>query len=130
MPSIAHDESEEDDSDDDLEQRIEHAHAENFHHDPVSVPKHANPFSDDETMELFHDTLSAADENGIVPPGYGLLPEEWEDGVYPTYEILKSGRRGGKRLRVALPDSIWRPRAEMWGRGLAISNQLSYINES
>ncbi|KAJ6481611.1 hypothetical protein DFH09DRAFT_1253181 [Mycena vulgaris] len=82
MPSIAHDESEEDDSDDDLEQQIEHAHAENFHHDP-------SPF--------------------------------------PNTPIR---RRGGKRLRVALPDSIWRPRAEMWGRGLAILNQLSYINES
>lgn len=128
MPSVTAEESESDA--DDLDQQIEDAHAENFHHDPVPVPKHANPFSDDETMSLFHDTLSVAHDADIIPPGYGLLPHEWEDGVYPTYEILKSGRRGGKQLRVALPDSIWRPRAEMWGRGLAILNQLSYINET
>ncbi|KAJ7436838.1 hypothetical protein FB451DRAFT_1061428, partial [Mycena latifolia] len=102
----------------------------NFHHDPVPVPKHANPFSDNETMRVFHDALAAAHEIDLIPPGYGLLPDEWEDGVYPTYEIIKSGRRGMKRLRVALPDSIWRLRAEMWGRGLAILDQLSYMNET
>ncbi|KAF8209154.1 hypothetical protein K438DRAFT_1572843, partial [Mycena galopus ATCC 62051] len=132
IPSVA-DEEEESDSDDDekddLQRRVEQAHAANFHHEPVSVPKHANPFPDAETMQIFHAALSAADENGLVPPGYGLLPEEWEEDVYPSFEILKSGRRGGKELRVALPDSIWRPRAEMWGRGLAILNELSYMNE-
>ncbi|KAJ7793220.1 hypothetical protein B0H14DRAFT_2393724, partial [Mycena olivaceomarginata] len=115
--------------DDDLRQQLEDAQAENFHHEPVPVPKHANPFPEDETMQLFHDTLSAAEEIGLIPPGYGLLPDEWEDGIYPSYEILKSGRRGGKALRVALPDSIWRPRAEMWGRALAALNELSYMNE-
>jgi hypothetical protein len=80
-------------------------------------------------MQLFHDTFAAANENGIIPPGYGLLPEEWNDGVYFTFEILKSGRRGIKQLRIALPDSIWRPRAEVWGRGLAILDQISYMTE-
>ncbi|KAJ7158390.1 hypothetical protein C8R43DRAFT_882563, partial [Mycena crocata] len=115
--------------DDDLRQQIEEAHTKNFHHEPVPVPKHANPFSDEATMRLFHAKLSAAQEAGIIFPGYGLLPDEWENGVYPSYEILKSGRKGGKRLRVALPDSIWRPRAKMWGQGLAILDQLTYINE-
>ncbi|KAJ7165971.1 hypothetical protein C8R46DRAFT_997065 [Mycena filopes] len=126
------DEDSDDESDmdnDDLAQEIEEAHASNFHHDPVPVPKHANPFPDDETMQLFHDTLTAASQIGLVPEGYGLLPHEWVDHAYPTYEILKSGRRGAKELRIALPDSIWRPRAELWGRGLAILNQLSYMNE-
>ncbi|KAJ6455394.1 hypothetical protein C8R45DRAFT_1188039, partial [Mycena sanguinolenta] len=129
IPSSVEEDEEESD-DDDLEQQIEEAHAENFHHEPVSVPKHANPFPDDETMQLFHETLAAADGMDFIPPGYGLLPEEWEDGVYPSYEILKSGRRGSKQLRVALPDAIWRPRAERWGRGLAILNELSYRNET
>ncbi|KAJ7869213.1 hypothetical protein B0H14DRAFT_2346163 [Mycena olivaceomarginata] len=69
---------------DDLGQQLEDAQAENFHHEPVPVPKHANPFPEDETMQLFHDTLSAAEEIGLIPPGYGLLPDEWEDGVYPA----------------------------------------------
>ncbi|KAJ7732948.1 hypothetical protein DFH07DRAFT_755085, partial [Mycena maculata] len=122
--------SEPEQDDDDLNGQIEDAHAGNFHHEPVAVPKHANPFSDDETMQLFYDTLTAADAGNIIPPGYGLLPDEWENGVYPTHEILKSGGRGRRELRVKLPDAIWRPRAEMWGRGLAILNQLSYLDET
>ncbi|KAJ7016807.1 hypothetical protein C8F04DRAFT_1215348 [Mycena alexandri] len=136
LPPPVHDEGEDsedesgmEDVDEDLAQQIEDAHAGNFHHDPVPVPKHVNLFPDDETMQLFHDALSAAEEVELIPEGCGLLPDEWVDGVYPSFEILKSGRHGTKQLRVALPDSIWRPRAEMWGRGLAILNQLSYMNE-
>lgn len=113
---------------DDLDDRVEMAHADNFHHDPVPVPKHANPF-DDEMLQTFHQVRSVAEAQGVVPEGYGLLPTEWEGEGYPAYEILKSGRRGGKELRIALPDFIWRPRAEMWGRALDILNQLNYINE-
>ncbi|KAJ7872820.1 hypothetical protein B0H14DRAFT_2344567, partial [Mycena olivaceomarginata] len=115
------------DSEDDLEEQIAETHADNFHHEPVPVPKHAEPFEDEADMRLFYDTLAEADENGIVFPGYGLLPDEWEDGAYPSFELLKSGRRGGKQLRVALPDSIWRPRAELWGRGVAILNHIKYM---
>ncbi|KAJ6476126.1 hypothetical protein C8R45DRAFT_834301 [Mycena sanguinolenta] len=128
MPSVE-EYGEDSESDEDLAELVEEAQAENFHHQPVPVPKHANPFPDDETTQLFHDTRAAADEIDFLPEGYGLLPDEWEDGVYPSDEILKSGHRGGKELRVALPDSIWRPRAEMWGRALAILNELSYMNE-
>ncbi|KAJ6489726.1 hypothetical protein C8R45DRAFT_1138343 [Mycena sanguinolenta] len=113
----------------DLEELVEEAHAGNFH-DAVGVPKHANPFSDDGTMQLFYDSLEATIRTDIVPPGYGLLPEEWEGGEYPTFEILKSGRRGGRELRVALPDAIWRPRAVMWGRALAVLEQIGYVNET
>ncbi|KAJ6470483.1 hypothetical protein C8R45DRAFT_1055091 [Mycena sanguinolenta] len=113
----------------DLEELVEEAHVENFH-DAVGVPKHANPFSDDETMQLFYDSLEASIHADIVPPGYRLLPEEWEGGEYPTFEILKSGRRGGRELRVALPDAIWRPRAVMWGRALAVLEQIGYVNET
>ncbi|KAJ7146580.1 hypothetical protein C8R44DRAFT_600207, partial [Mycena epipterygia] len=120
------DDSEEEDN---LEEQIEDAHAENFHHEAVPVPKHANPFDDDELMQLFYDSLESAIQDDLVPPGYGLLPQEWDDEGYPTFEILKSGRRGGRQLRVSLPDYIWRPRAEMWGRGLAILDQIRYANE-
>lgn len=119
-----------DDSDwEDLDERVEAAHASNFHHEAVAVPKYAPPFTSDEIMQTFHQALDIAEAHDVVPEGYGLLPTEWEDGMYPAFEILKSGRRGGKELRVALPDFIWRPRAEMWGRGLDILNQLTYINE-
>ncbi|KAJ7457474.1 hypothetical protein FB451DRAFT_1142707 [Mycena latifolia] len=122
--------SDSDEEDDDLEAQIEEAHAQNFHHEAVPVPKHVNPFDDEESMQLFYDSLEAAIHAEIVPPGYGLLPEEWDEEGYPTFEILKSGRRGGRQLRIALPDFIWRPRAEMWGRALAILDHITYGNET
>ncbi|KAJ7023809.1 hypothetical protein C8F04DRAFT_969811, partial [Mycena alexandri] len=120
---------EEDEEEDDLAAQIEEAQTGHFHHEPVPVPKHANPFDDDESTGLFYDALEEAINRELIPPGYGLLPEEWGEEGYPTFEILKSGRRGGRQLRVALPDAIWRPRAEMWGRALAILNQITYVNE-
>ncbi|CAK5266042.1 unnamed protein product [Mycena citricolor] len=115
--------------DGELRRQIETAHEKNFHHDPVSVPKHAAPFDDDKTMELFFTALAAAEDRSLVPAGFGLYPEEWVGGEYPTHEILKSGRHGGKRLQVALPVSIWKPRAEIWARGLAILNEITYMFE-
>jgi hypothetical protein len=56
------------------------------------------------------------------------LPEEWEDGEYPSYEIIRSGKRTGRGLRVALPDFIWRRRAELWGQALDIVNRLTYAD--
>ncbi|KAK6977122.1 hypothetical protein R3P38DRAFT_3335017 [Favolaschia claudopus] len=112
-----------------LEGQIHDAHASNFHHEAVGVPKHANAFDDEKSMQLFYDTLEAAIQRKIVPHGYGMQPEEWGDDGYPSFEILKSGRHGLKRLRIALPDFIWRPRAEMWGRALAILDQITYKNE-
>jgi hypothetical protein len=47
------DTSDSSDDSDNLEARIEAAHADNFHHDAVTVPKHASPFDDDETEQLF-----------------------------------------------------------------------------
>ncbi|KAJ7183707.1 hypothetical protein C8R46DRAFT_884019, partial [Mycena filopes] len=108
----------------DIIENVEALHAGNFHHAPVAVPKHANPLSE-QGMLVFNLALSRAERRGVVPSGYGLLEDEWDDGAYPAYEILKSGRKGSKELRVALPDTIWRPRAEMWGRGIDIINRLT-----
>lgn len=58
-----------------------------------------------------------------------MLPEEWENGTYPAFEILKSGRKRSKELRVALPDLIWRPRAQLWVRALAVLDELTYTLE-
>ncbi|KAJ7716203.1 hypothetical protein B0H16DRAFT_1801721 [Mycena metata] len=112
----------------DMIEGIETANAHHFHHKPVPIPKHDNPFSD-EALHVFDTALAEAHRLHILPPGYGLLPEEWEGGTYPAFEILKSGRKGSKELRVALPDRLWRPRAERWGRALATLNELTYALE-
>ncbi|KAF8131305.1 hypothetical protein K438DRAFT_839544 [Mycena galopus ATCC 62051] len=66
-------------------------------------------------MQLFYDSLEVAIQQEIVPSGYGLLEDEWDEDGYPSFEILKSGCRGGKQLQIAPPDGIWRPRAETLG---------------
>ncbi|KAJ7060886.1 hypothetical protein C8F01DRAFT_975113 [Mycena amicta] len=108
---------------------VAEAQGDNFHHEPVAVPKHECPFGDDD-LQLFTRSLQAASSANMVPHGYGLLEEEWEDEGYPSFEIIKSGRRGRKELRIDLPDHIWRPRAELWGCALAILNQIGFMNES
>ncbi|KAK6974465.1 hypothetical protein R3P38DRAFT_2554121, partial [Favolaschia claudopus] len=112
----------------DMIDEVEAANAHHFHHEPVPVPKHQNPF-DDEDFATFDAALHEANRVHLIPPGYGLLREEWEGEMYPAFEIIKSGRKGSKELRVALPDSIRRPRAELWGRALAFIDRLTYMDE-
>ncbi|KAJ7645241.1 hypothetical protein DFH06DRAFT_998707, partial [Mycena polygramma] len=126
IPQVEEDQELDEDDWVDLEEQIADAHEANFHHEPVAVPKHANPFSG-EAAQVFEDAFKRVKAAGIVPGGYGLCEEEWEDGAYPSFEILKSGRRGKKELRIALPDSIWRPRAILWGQALDVLNQVNYI---
>lgn len=62
----------------------------------------------------------------FIPQNYGLRPEEWGENSYPSYEIIKIGKRATKELCVALPYSIWMPRALQWGRCLHIMNHILF----
>jgi hypothetical protein len=95
-------------------------------HEPVSVPDTTNPFSDEDLLQVFTTALATVREEGMLPEGYGLLPEEWDDEEYPSYWVIKSGRRG-KELRISLPDAQWRARSELWGQALDIVNRLTYM---
>jgi len=65
---------------------------------------------------------------GTSPPGFGLLPDEWEDGGYPAVEPIPYGRRGGTK-EISLPDHIWHPRAMLWGQALFVLNALQYQSQ-
>jgi hypothetical protein len=95
-------------------------------HDAVVVPDVTDPFLDEELMQAFTAALEIVREQGMLPEGYGLLPEEWDDGKYPAYWVIKSGRRG-KDLTISLPDAQWRARSELWGQALDIVNRLTYM---
>jgi hypothetical protein len=130
-----HPPDEADDIDDDdlewenLEDQVAADQESNFHHEAAVVPDHANPFQHEGDEEIFQQVFDTVTEQGLIPAGYGLLPEEWEDGEYPSYELIRSGKRSGNNLHVALPDFIWRRRAEMWGQAIDIVNRLTYIHE-
>ncbi|KAJ7221835.1 hypothetical protein B0H12DRAFT_976253, partial [Mycena haematopus] len=106
IPQVGEDQELDEDDWADLEEQIAGAQEANFHHKAVAVPKHADPFSG-EASQVFDTAFEHVQAANIVPAGYGLLPEEWDSGEYPSFEILKSGRKGRKELRIALPDSIW-----------------------
>lgn len=99
--------------------------AHNFLHDAVPVPKHQCPFRREETIEAFEIILNDIKSGrGAIPQGYYLRPNEWDEDGYPSYEIIRSGRRGAKELRIALPDQVWRPRAEIWVKALVAMELL------
>jgi hypothetical protein len=101
----------------------------NFH-DAVNVPAHNDPFTAPEHRQAFEEALESAIGSNTLPARYGLIPDEWEDNEYPSVEVIRSGRRGGKELRVALPDFVWRPRAELWGQALDILSRITYMTEN
>jgi hypothetical protein len=99
---------------DQLAEDIEH----NFHHSPVDVSKHSVPFLTQMAADVFTGSLEELQSQQLVPVGFGMTSDEWGDEGYPSYEIIRTGRRGRKELRIDLPDFIWRPRAELWVQAL------------
>ena len=95
-----------------------------LHHKPVPVPKHRNPFASETQYQVFNECLAQCLEENIVPLGFNVRPEEWDDRGYPSFEIIKSGRQGTKELRIPLPIDDWLPKAELWVRALVLMNNL------
>jgi hypothetical protein len=108
-----------------LEENVGH----HFVQKPVQVPRAFCPFTD-EGLKIFDETLEVALQEGPLPEGYGILPTEWPEGTYPSAENIKSGKKGTKELRVELPSSIWKPRAERWVQALYILNRMNDTFES
>ena len=100
----------------------------NMHAIPVPVPENNNPFtsnnSNANTMQTFVIMLELYKSTNYIPSGFGMLPDEWENGLYPTIQAIPSGRRGSRQLEIGLPDPIWRPRSEKWVQALDIMMKM------
>ena len=94
-----------------------------INHVPVAVPKHSSPFEN--RPEAFTENLELLVQGETLPPGFGLLPEEWGEEGYPPVEPIPYGRRGGTK-DIPLPDQIWHPRAVLWEQALFMLNTLQY----
>lgn len=97
---------------------------EEFNHEAVDVPKHTDPFQDEHLHAVFEAAFVQLEESGRIPMGYGIHPTEWDVDGYPAFGIIRSGWRGRKELRIALPDSVWRPRSLRWVQALYLMNQV------
>jgi hypothetical protein len=105
-----------------LTEEITKKQANNVAHNGIEVPSHRSPFSKEDESAFF-ETLAQAVQLNITPAGYGVLPEEWIDGLYPSFEELIVGRRR-RAFRISLSDEIWLQRARLWVQGLAV---LTYM---
>lgn len=115
---------EDEDGSENLANRVADDQRHNVRHDPIDVPDHQSPFNA-EMEQLFFQGLANIDQLLLLPEGYNIRPEEWVNGEYISFETLKTGRKR-KEMRVNLPDSVWRPRAEQWVRALDLMNQFEY----
>lgn len=103
---------------DDLDHQIKHQ--------AVEVPVSGNPFTslggkDPKREEnIFLQTFTMVAEQGIIPAGYGMRPEEWDDGSYPDVEVLRTRKKGGKEMVLKLDNPVWKRRAELWVQGLNV----------
>jgi hypothetical protein len=94
--SSSQDSEEDDKSDSDdaewteLQHQIARDQAHNIHHKPVKVARHHNPFATTAAEAEFHNILRLVVESEAVPEGFGVCPDEWEDG-YPEQETIKTG---------------------------------------
>ncbi|KAJ7096209.1 hypothetical protein C8R44DRAFT_835293 [Mycena epipterygia] len=91
--------------------------AHNIRHPPIKVARHRNPFQSAVIEANFFGALAEIVQRGVVPGGYGVREEEWEDGTYPAAEVINPGTRG-KEIIVALPRGIWLPRAVYFAQAL------------
>ncbi|KAF7318562.1 Integrase catalytic domain-containing protein [Mycena chlorophos] len=86
-------------------------------HDGVEAPRAEDPFDSDEAQRIFHNASRQVASSQIIPSGYGVTPNEWENGVYSEIEGLKVGKRV---VQIRLPREVWLPRAVQWAQALDV----------
>jgi hypothetical protein len=107
-----------------LRQQLQAEQSKHVRHPPVPVPSRQSPFLSEETKASFQEAFDIAEGDGYVPSGYGILQDEWENGVYPEVEYIGRGRIHDPSLYISLPHAVWYPRAVKWAVGLHIMNSI------
>ncbi|KAF8549907.1 hypothetical protein OG21DRAFT_1420531, partial [Imleria badia] len=95
--------------------------------DMAFVPSHQSPFTNPENEAVFFGMLKQVIDLQIIPEGFGLRPDEWEDGHYPAYETIRLGRWQSKELEVSLADEVWYRRACLWCQALVCMTHFTTL---
>jgi hypothetical protein len=96
----------------------------NICHEAVDTPEHSHLFPDAEIYATFCESLHHVTMAHILPPNFGIQPEEWDDRHYPLSETIGKGRRGRHEHVIPLPVDVWKPRAELWCQALSVMLSL------
>ena len=107
-----------------LRQQLQAEKDKHVRHPPVPVPAQKSPFPNPEMVSVFQEALNVAQEDGYIPVGYGVLPDEWDDGQYSETEYIGKERKHDPSLYIPLPHTVWYPRAVRWSVGLHIMDSL------
>ncbi len=57
-----------------------------------------------------------------LPKAMACLPQEWDDGEYPSTEVLQVGRKKLGQMIIHLPVDIWLPRGRVVGQRVVIDS--------
>ncbi|KAF9052100.1 hypothetical protein BJ165DRAFT_1325471, partial [Panaeolus papilionaceus] len=90
----------------------------NIHHEAIDVPQGNCPFND-AALAVFKTSIERVYQEGYIPHGYYVRPEEWDDGYYSESEDLPIGQ-SQKMKTIQLPNRIWLPRARLWVQALSL----------
>ena len=88
-----------------------------------------SPFDSENTFEIFQLTLQQIQDEAIVPHGYGVTHQEFQEVGYPTQEILQGGKKGQKEMYITLPREIWLPRPIKWCQALEVMTSVLVMQD-
>jgi hypothetical protein len=94
----------------------------NIRHEAIPVPSGCCPFGD-EDRSLFERGFEMLKENGDLPNGYGVTAAELGEGGFDDQEEINFGLNK-KGYPIELPTQIWKPRTEVWAKGLFVMNSI------
>lgn len=83
------------------------------------------PFNNTQ-LALFETGLRLLYENSDLPEGYGVLEHELgSEGFNEQEEIIIGLQKRGYNIH--LPNSVWKPRTQIWAQGLYVLNEILAI---
>jgi hypothetical protein len=94
----------------------------NIQHEAIPAPTSECPF-DGDGLSLFEQGLELMMNSGDLPPGYGVTLGELDGNIFDEQEEINVGLRR-KGYLMHLPSGIWKPRTEVWAKGLFVMNSI------
>ena len=97
---------------------------EQIKHSAVPVPNKRSPLSNQSAEAAFFDSLGAISNLQVIPSGFYLCQEEFDEDGYPLAEEIPVGFRSVRRISVELPTGVWFPHAVLWSQAVDLMEKV------